>query len=390
MSIFLAGLFCLISFVSLFFTAQLLLGQISSKRCCSKKISREKAAIIIPAHNEEMGIEATLRGILTKTKADDLVVVVADNCNDKTAELARSMGVMVVERFNTSEVGKGHALQAGINHIEALGNEWPTIVVMDADCTFESDALDVLVSDSQSKQSVSQALYLMKSPNKQNVKLNISEFTWLIKNWIRPLGQKRMGISCHLQGSGMAFPKHIFAKYSLASSNIVEDLELGLNLVNGGEAILFNPAAVVISYFPENEEGLDIQRKRWEHGHFSIISRTPKVLLKAIMTMNYRLFMQALDAAIPPTVLWGVVLMATTLTAAIASIWISSIWFYILVLSVFALVVGLAISWFNFGREILSFRQLKGMPLFVLSKFSIYSSFFTNRQKKWVRTKRDD
>lgn len=390
MSILLGAVFSLILFMSLFFTLQLLLGQFRPTQTKKVAGTRDKAAIIIPAHNEENGIQATLESLLDKIKKDDLVLVVADNCNDNTADISRALGVTVVERFNTEKVGKGHALQAGVDHLKTLGNEWATVVIMDADCIFENDALDILVADSQSTHNVSQALYLMKSPNKANIKLNISEFTWLIKNWLRPLGQKRLGISCHLQGSGMAFPSDIFKQYSLASSNIVEDLELGLNLVKGGQVISFNRAAIVVSYFPENEEGLDIQRKRWEHGHFAVISRIPSVLFKAITTVNYRLFMQALDAAIPPTVMWVIVLLLTTCIAAFASLWMSALWVYLLLGSVTLFAISLAISWWNYGRHILTFAQLKGIPKFVLGKFGIYSSFVTNRQKKWVRTKRDD
>jgi len=132
------------------------------------------------------------------------------------------------------------------------------------------------------------------------------------------------------------------------------------------------------------------RRKRWEHGHFAVIARMPSVMLKAIASLNYRLFMQALDAAIPPTVMWILVLMMVTLITAIASIWMSAMWFYLMLSSFILFGVSLIISWWRYGRDILSPTQLKGIPLFVLSKFGIYSSFITNRQKKWVRTKRDD
>ena len=154
-------------------------------------------------------------------------------------------------------------------------------------------------------------MYLMKAPENADSKIRVAEFAWLITNKIRSIGRTRLGISCHMQGSGMAFPRAIFDKVSLASANIVEDLELGLKLLNLGEKVIYDDSAVIISYFPSSDEGLAIQRRRWEHGRLSAIYSLPKMMFKAILNRRSDVFWLALDASIPPTILWLILVFST-------------------------------------------------------------------------------
>lgn len=389
---FIFWLFFLIVFlVSIFFTLQLLLGLRSdTSKPSVAAFERKPCAILIPAHNEQAGIEKTIVSAQAQLKDGDIVLVVADNCSDSTADVSRSAGAMCIERQNKEFVGKGHALQHGIDHIKTLNGNFETVVVMDADCLFEENSLETLLQTSQTQDCVAQSLYLMKSPNKENIKLNISEFTWLIKNWVRPLGQKKLGISCHLQGSGMAFPMRILNNYSLASSSIVEDLELGLNIVKGGDKVVFVEKALVTSYFPENEEGLEIQRKRWEHGHLSIVAKMPKTMFAGLLKGNFKLFFQALDAAIPPTIMWVMFLGLVFFVTLIFGFVYNFAWALLYLASLSAFVISLMLCWIKYGQEILSTAQLKGLIPFILSKFGVYRSFVSNREKTWKRTKRDD
>lgn len=384
------ALFLLIFLVAVFFIIQLLLGLKSEALTNENTEERGRCAILVPAHNEQAGIEKTIASAKAQMQEGDIILVVADNCSDDTATVSRSAGALCIERQNKEFVGKGHALQYGIDHIKSLDEQFDTVVVMDADCLFAENSLDRLLHASIKQDCVAQALYLMKSPNKDNIKLNISEFTWLIKNWVRPLGQKKLGISCHLQGSGMAFPMRVLNNYSLASSSIVEDLELGLNIVKGGDKIAFVENAVVNSYFPENEEGLDIQRKRWEHGHLSVVANMPKTMFNALLKLNFKLFFQALDAAIPPTIMWIAVLVLTWVTTFVFGIFYGFQWTLMYTLILWLLATSLFLCWYFYATAILSVSQLKGLVPFILGKFSVYRSFVSNREKTWVRTKRDD
>ena len=384
-------IFFIVAFVSAFLSLQLFLGLRNSNSVeVNNSNNTLPCVVLIPAHNEALGIAKTIMSARKEVKESDLILVVADNCSDSTAAVSRDAGAICIERTNLELVGKGHALQYGVDYLTENDVEFATVVVMDADCLFGEGSLLALLNASQTKNCVAQALYLMRSPNKGNIKLNISEFTWLIKNWVRPLGQKRLGISCHLQGSGMAFPKSVLNKYSLASSSIVEDLELGLHIVQGGEEVTFVPRALVTSEFPENNEGLENQRKRWEHGHLSVVKKMPSMMLQGLKQLNFRLFFQALDAAIPPTIMWIIFTILTLVVSFIAAIFDGFYWSTVIGLCISVFAFAIVCVWFKYGKKILPPAQLKGMIPFVLSKFSIYRTFISNREKNWVRTKRDN
>ena len=384
-------IFFIVAFVSAFLSLQLFLGLRNSNSVeVNNSNNTLPCVVLIPAHNEALGIAKTIMSARKEVKESDLILVVADNCSDSTAAVSRDAGAICIERTNLELVGKGHALQYGVDYLTENDVEFATVVVMDADCLFGEGSLLALLNASQTKNCVAQALYLMRSPNKGNIKLNISEFTWLIKNWVRPLGQKRLGISCHLQGSGMAFPKSVLNKYSLASSSIVEDLELGLHIVQGGEEVTFVHHALVTSEFPENNEGLENQRKRWEHGHLSVVKKMPSMMLQGLKQLNFRLFFQALDAAIPPTIMWIILTILTLFVSFIAAIFDGFYWSTVIGLCISVFAFAIVCVWFKYGKKILPPAQLKGMIPFVLSKFSIYRTFISNREKNWVRTKRDN
>src|SRR5712692_8125342 len=78
-----------------------------------KTAGRRRFAVVVPAHNEEQTIGPTLRSLLAIDYPRDRfeVVLVADNCTDRTARAGRRSGVRVLERHDSSSRGKGYALR---------------------------------------------------------------------------------------------------------------------------------------------------------------------------------------------------------------------------------------------------------------------------------------
>jgi len=159
---------------------------------------------LIPAHDEAKGILATLNDIKPQLRPTDRLLVVADNCTDDTAAIAASGGAEVTVRSDPSKIGKGYALDWGINY---LASNPPDIVIMiDADCRPAERVVDSLASVCEQKQRPVQSLYLMTSSEGSKINHQVAEFAWRVKNWVRPLGLKALGLPCQLMGSGMAFP----------------------------------------------------------------------------------------------------------------------------------------------------------------------------------------
>ena len=348
-----------------------------------------KIAVLVPAHNEAEGISATINSILPQLNAGDRLLVVADNCSDRTAQSALDCGAEVIERHDPQHRGKGYALDCGIRF---LAQEPPDVVlIIDADCSVSENALHPLALLSALHKRPVQGLYLMYSAPGAGLKAKIAEFAWLVKNLVRPLGNAKLGLPCPLMGSGMAFPWELISQANLANGNIVEDMKLGIDLCKAGKPPLFYADALVTSHFPTTASALSAQRTRWEHGHLGmILSEAPRLLWQACATRNTGLLGMALDLCVPPLALLVVMLSVFLILAGCAA-WAgaASLPFLLAAGSLALLALAISLAWWMWGRHIISLLSFLSIPVYVLSKIPCYFNFLFNRQKKWVRTERE-
>jgi cellulose synthase/poly-beta-1,6-N-acetylglucosamine synthase-like glycosyltransferase len=371
----------------LVFSLQVLLAVFCAKPMLdsSTNSARLPVAVLMPAHNESLVIAETIQSIMLQLTSHDRLLVVADNCSDETATIARKLGAIAVERVNETQRGKGFALDFGL---EFLKKTPPNIVlIIDADCVIEGGAIDKLAKTCAVLKRPVQALYLMQSQPTPNLKARIAEFAWLVKNKVRPLGFKALGLPCQLMGTGMAFLWEDLIKINLASGHIVEDMKLGVDFARMSKAPYFLPTALVTSVFPPTADAANTQRTRWEHGHLSVIlNEAPSLFLEAVVAKNWQMFGLACDLIVPPLAVLTLVCVAVFVFcfvfAAQSALLVSTVLLLVLASSVL-------LAWTFFGRKIISFKQLCYAPIYALMKIPLYIKFFLNRQVEWVRSKRD-
>jgi len=345
-------------------------------------------AVLVPAHNEAAVIEETLIGLKAEIRLGDRILVVADNCTDETAAIARSHGVEVIERTNLVDRGKGFALDFGLRHLQAAPPE--VLVIVDADCRVAPGALRRLGTHAWQKSCPVQGLYLMRSPHQASLKLRLAEFAWRVKNQVRPLGWHVLGLPCELMGTGMAFPWELTARMELANGNIVEDMKLGIDLALQGVAPVFCPDAVVTSEFPIASAAVQSQRKRWEHGHLSmIVSEAPRLFGYALRKRDLRALAMALDLIVPPLALLAALLAGMLMLGLIWNVIGGTVWIAGMAAGLCGLfAVAVFLAWWGWGRSVVRFWEFLSVPIYILAKIPLYLGFLTHRQKDWVRTDR--
>ncbi len=352
--------------------------------------SRPQAAVLMPAHDEAGGIAVSIASVQRELAPNDRLLVVADNCSDETAAIARDAGAEVVERRDLERRGKGFALDFGVRHLAALPPG--IVVVVDADCTVGPSAINRLVRRCAASGRPVQALYLMHSPAGAPLKTRIAEFAWVVKNEVRALGRHHLGLPCQLTGTGMAFPWALIRTAPLASGHIVEDLQLGLDLAAAGAPPEFCPAALVSSVFPLEASATASQRTRWEHGHLGMIAaKAPSLMWQALRHRQGALAAMVLDLCIPPLAslvlaLCGMLLAGALLVVAgrgTATLLITGV-------SMSMLLGAVAMAWFVFARHIVTLREMAIAPAYAVGKISLYMGMLRRRQTEWVRTRRDD
>ena len=365
---------------------------VAPRRYCStwpSSSTRPRVAVLIPAHNESANLLPTLVDVKPQLEKLDRLLVVADNCSDDTASVAATTGAEVVERNEPERVGKGYALAWGLRYLRSAPPD--VVIIVDADCRVGVSVISKLAGICANTHRPIQARFLTASQNDFPINFQVAEFALRVKNWVRPLGYKALGLPCQLMGSGMAFPWDIIRSADLASGCLVEDYKLGLDLALMGSPPLFCPSVIITSHFPISSEGQASQRLRWEQGHISmILSVAPGLFLRAIVDANFSLLALLLDAVVPPLSLLGMLAVGVTALAGFATalgtsstaLWVSSA-------SLLGYISAVFISWLTYGRDILPLRSIPLIWPYILRKLPIYRSILSRKNNvQWVRTDR--
>lgn len=346
--------------------------------------------VLMPAHDEAEIIGSMVAKALDGLPVGARLLVVADNCTDDTAARAKAAGADVLERFDTQRRGKGYALAHGVAHLRARPPD--VVVVLDADCVAEPGSLALVAAAAHRLQRPVQAMYDMVAPQDAGLMQRMAAFAWDFRTRLRAEGYRRLGLPCQLMGSGMAFPWPVLQQVHLATGHIVEDLKLGLDCALVRKPPLFLPAALVASGFPANEQGSRSQRKRWEHGHLSMVaSQAPGLLWKSLTGGNAGLLALTLDMCVPPLALLVLLLGAQAAAAGLLA-WLGWAWPVVLTISLGALgllVLTVLVGWWRAGRRWIGLGELLSVPWYILRKLPLYLGFLTRRQMSWIRTRRD-
>lgn len=343
-----------------------------------------RTTVIIPAHNEEAGVAATVAA--ARHSGVDILVV-ADNCTDATAARAREAGATAVERHDVAARGKGYALAFGR---DALRDNPPEVVIiLDADCVPDDDALRHLAEHARQTARAVQARNELQTRADDPPMTRISNFAFSLKNVIRQRGLMRIAGTCVLTGTGMAFPWDQFRDAPLATADSVEDLAIGLSLVRSGTAPLYLDEARVTSPAASGTAAVT-QRTRWEHGFIATAAKVaPHMVGHGITHFEWRAFWLGLHLMVPPLALtFGLAFFALIIVTALGAI---SGFAPALALSVIIAAAGMAVlaGWVQVGRAALPFAMLVRVPVYIVWKLPIYLKLTRGADRRWTRTERD-
>lgn len=348
-----------------------------------------KIAILIPAHNEATGIAQTLSCIQGVQPPEASILVVADNCSDGTAEQARASGTSVIERSDKERRGKGYALDFGRSHLSKAPPD--CVMILDADCVPDAGTIENLSAAAFQYGRPVQSINLMRAGSDAGPIVQISNFAFMIKNLVRQRGLVRSGGPAMLTGTGMAFPWPIFEKLPLASSNIVEDLAITVDLTRSGVRPMLVESARVWSDAATAKDTLT-QRTRWEHGFIgTAIKHALPTLAAGIGRRQLASVRLGLHLLVPPlALLFALGFSLSALLAGLAGLGATALPVMLLLAMMGASLILLAIAWWREGRALLSFGAIFRIPLYVLWKIPVYLKLAKGAETEWVRTKRPD
>ncbi len=365
------------------------LGQFAARTPSNNEGRLPIVAILVPAHNEAAGLAPILAKIRQDMPADSALIVVADNCTDATAAIARSVGAAVIERTDPDRRGKGYALAFGVDHLRTSPPE--CVIIIDADCVPVPGAIRTLAALAVIEQRPVQAYYRMIAPIDSSPMVQISNFAFLVKNFVRQRGMARLGAPALLTGTGMAFPWALIAAVPLASGNIVEDLALGIHCAQHGVPPIFCAGAEVTSAAASAADTLT-QRRRWEHGFLATARSYGLPLIgQGVWEGRWSLVWLGLHLLVPPLAMLFMIVALTLCVLATTAVFGFGSGPFVTVCAAMAVSAVLTLTtWWRFGRETLSAHALARVPLYILWKIPLYLGFVSRRETDWVRTARSE
>jgi hypothetical protein len=242
----------------------------------------QRVAIVVPAHNEEAMVAATVQSLRRSAEAHGGpagVYVVADNCSDSTAAAATSAGARVLERIDETRRGKGFALDYAIARLAQDERQPEVVIFVDADSEVSENLVPALVSSIRDGARVAQAYYAAGPGDEPLRKARRIAFALL--HWTRPLGASRLGLGTSLKGNGMAFRWDI-VRDGVGGHGLAEDAEMSLALARRGIRVAFEPRATVRGHMASNWAAAATQDLRWERGRSAIRGRAAAAAVSAL------------------------------------------------------------------------------------------------------------
>ena len=257
--------------------------------------------VLVPAHDEEAVIRRTLAALdgLNGPRERRAIVVIADHCDDRTAQIARETGAMVLER-SSGERGKGAALTWALDQLAARDAHGDVVVIVDADCVPSPNILDAIGRRVAAGADAVQVDYVVANPH-EGTAAALRYAAFRLQNTVRPRGRDALGLSAGLHGTGMGFSRQLLERHPWSATSLVEDQEHHLALQAAGVRVAFAAEATVSSPMPTTLRASSDQQLRWESGHARLLRVWGPTLLAGAVRHRDRLRAAAfVELLVPP------------------------------------------------------------------------------------------
>ncbi|TGE31040.1 glycosyltransferase family 2 protein [Desulfosporosinus sp. Sb-LF] len=352
-------------------------------------------AIVVAAHNEETVIGPLLENLFQLDYPKKLydVFVVADNCTDKTALIARNAGAIVHRRFNTEKRGKGYALEWMFHRLFKLERQYDAIVIFDADNLVKDNFLFEMNSKLCQGHKIVQCYLDSKNPFDTWVTNTFSIAFWVTNRMLQLARFNTGRLSNVLGGTGMCISIDVLKEFGWGATSLTEDLEFSMKALSHGIKTTWAHDAVVYDEKPLTFIQAWYQRKRWAQGQVDVAGRYFfPLIIKGIRERKIMYFDAAIHLFQPALVMIATFFMLTNFITAFQPHYTHVFtlvmpWTGWQILSAFQYLYPVA----ALALDRIPWRAYVGLilyPIFIYSWIPIVFLGFINRKdKQWSHTK---
>ena len=276
----------LVWIITIFWIYQLVISVCSLVKLKEKPILEEKVnrfMAIIPAHNEESVIGPLVESLMKQNYPRDYydIYVIADNCTDRTAEIAERAGAIVLKRFDEEHKTKGYALQWFLDQKIKEDAPYDAFCIFDADNIVDSNFLKAMNKKLCQGEDVVQGYRDIKNPTDSWVSAGYALFYWTMNRFYH-LARYNVGLSPLINGTGFMVRFDVIKPDGWNTNTLTEDIEFSLKRIINGKRLGWATDAIVYDEQPVGFKQSWKQRTRWTVGHIQCLERYTKPLAAAV------------------------------------------------------------------------------------------------------------
>jgi cellulose synthase/poly-beta-1,6-N-acetylglucosamine synthase-like glycosyltransferase len=358
----------------------------------TRRDATPRLALIVVAHDEEQVIADSVKSLVGQRypAGRHSVLVVADRCTDRTAELARAAGARVLERDGGTS-GKSAAVAFGVEAI--AGEGFDAVAVFDADNVADDDFVAAIAPRLVTERVV-QGFVDSKNPRASWVSGSSALGFWAIAEGAQA-PRERLGLSTPLMGTGFAMDMELARRILTTGGGLTDDLDLAARLAPLGIRVAYEPGARTVDEKPTRLGTAVAQRHRWMQGRWTVASsHVPRLVRAALAERGLMARWTLFDVAfqlLAPSLLFTAVATALLGLAALSVAWLAGrgavplATFSLVAAAVYYVVPAVGIARHRPGISVWlcyffqPFYLALSLPLAV-------TGFLTRRERRWVRT----
>ena len=242
-----------------------------------------KFMAIIPAHNEEKVVGNLIESLKKQTYDKNLydIYVIADNCTDETAKVAKRSGAIVYERFDEAHKTKGYALQWFLKKKIKENADYDAFFVFDADNIVDKNFITNMNKKLCQGEEVVQGYRDIKNPTDNWITAGYALFYWTMHRFYH-LARYNIGLSPLLNGTGFMVKFDVVKPNGWETETLTEDIEFSLKQIIKGKKLGWATDAIVYDEQPTSFKQSWSQRSRWTVGHMQCLKIYTGQLAKAV------------------------------------------------------------------------------------------------------------
>ena len=272
--------------ITIFWLYQLLISICSLIKLKDKPLlvnKKHKFMAIIPAHNEEFVVKNLIESLKNQNYPKELldIYVIADNCTDKTAEIAKEAGAIVYERNHTEGRTKGHALQWFLSKKIEENADYDAFCVFDADNIVDKNFIKNMNKKLCQGEDVVQGYRDIKNPTDSWISSGYAIFYWMMNRFYH-LARYNLGLSPLINGTGFMVRFDVIKPNGWQTYTLTEDIEFSLQRIIAGKKLGWATDAIVYDEQPVGFKQSWSQRSRWTVGHIQCMGRYTKDLANSV------------------------------------------------------------------------------------------------------------